>query len=140
MLTGRGLLGALLTFLAMLVLLLCLTETRQIGHLTQWGLYYHGRTSQTSHFGFWFPLILNSFCTVPFGYLLGDRFYTPRVWPGAVLGALVGGALLLLLANSNPVGRAKADENNLWIAALSGLVIGAGLGAEAAKRLMARRR
>lgn len=140
MFTGRGLLGALISFLAVLILLLCLTETRRIGTLSWWGLYHYSRWSRIEHFGFWFPLITTTIYTVPFGYWAGHRLYNLRVWPGVLLGAVLGSFLLFLLAWSNPANHPRADRNHEIIAAMIGLVVGAGLGAEASDRWLSRKK
>ena len=109
----RGLLGALAAFLATLILLLCLAETRN----SERGIWWHtGRSGSVYFSPIWHPLLAFGAMNMVVGYVLAGKLTTKR----SVLFALVGAVLAVGLNELVlPIPLAhlsgQAGRNTVWL-------------------------
>jgi hypothetical protein len=139
--TLRGLVGALIGFVAALVLILCLTETRVWLGRSQWGIWWYSRWGRHPHFdSFLWPLAYLGPVGVLFGYFIADRV---RKWPAmwwALAGAMVVTTLgWLIPAGGGRVHHERAIGNMQWMLAFTLIFLGAALGAGLWDRFSRRR-
>lgn len=112
----RGLGGALLGFLATLILVLCLAETEErFGRSTR-GLWWLPGKSWSPHFSpLWHPLLVHGAMNMFVGYLLAGKLTTKRSVLYALVGALVALGLAWLLQSPLPRLYGQAGHNTVLL-------------------------
>ena len=131
----RGLAGALVAFLSLLILLLCLVETRErFGELER-GVAWMGVRSRTAHFDpVWKPLLFYGSLVVIVGYLIGVRLTGLRAVRCTMVGMLAALAIWLVIPSPLPEKFGRAGQNTVYMLTVLIAFVGAVSGALYAER------
>ena len=129
-----ALIGAGLGFLAALLIVLALTETRHLLGTKQFGVPWISRGGQVFFAAPWLILLIFEVVSIPFGYAIGDRIERPADLAPAAIGASIGLAAGWLLGMSGAEKKGVAGENVRILLMYAGAVAGAVLALEIVRR------
>jgi len=114
----RGLIGALASLLATLILLLCLSETHERLGTKRWGVDLIALSSWSRYVSFhrvWFALLIFGTINAILGYVLGSRLDTKRHVEFALAAAVLAGAGGWLWYSHSYRQFGRAGANTVWV-------------------------
>jgi hypothetical protein len=131
----RGLAGALVGALALLILLLCLVETRERFGQPVRGVAWMSMKGRTAQFDpVWKPTLFYGFFFAITGYMAGVRLTDRRAVRCTIVGALIAVAIWMVVPSPLPEKFGRAGQNTVYILSLFATFLGGAFGALYAER------